>query len=122
MPRDTGQIHNETHHPTLNDAYPTPSVSWSSRAGLFSTISRGRTHGRISDREQKPVRQGRKRSPEKIQKRLTEHTQFHDDGDRLNMEKLALGYSHVREQIWKKLANRVGEKWQIVEAKALSTF
>ena len=37
--------------------------------------------------------------------------------ERDKMDTVAKAYNDVREQVWKKLADRVGEKWQTVEAK-----
>lgn len=40
-----------------------------------------------------------------------------DDLDGVTIEKLAKAYVDVREEMWRLLADRVGEKWQTVEAK-----
>ncbi len=35
----------------------------------------------------------------------------------MKVEQLAREYLELRKEMWEMLANRVGEKWQIVEAK-----
>ena len=40
-----------------------------------------------------------------------------DCWDGTKMEALAKAYNDAREQMWQLLADRIGEKWQIVEAK-----
>ena len=40
-----------------------------------------------------------------------------DDWNGVKVETLAKAYIDVREQMWKMLADRVGERWQVVEGK-----
>lgn len=53
----------------------------------------------------------------KRHERLMEKRNSADNWDGVKMETLAKAYADVREQMWKILAERVGEKWQAVEAK-----
>ncbi len=53
----------------------------------------------------------------KRHERLMEKRNNIDSWDGVKMETLARGYNNVREQMWKLLADQVGEKWQTVEAK-----
>ena len=39
----------------------------------------------------------------------------------VKMETLAKAYNDLREQMWKILGDRVGEKWQTVEAKVFNS-
>ena len=55
----------------------------------------------------------RKRHERLVEKR----DQYDDDWERTKTDTVAKAYNDVREQIWKTLADRVGEKWQTVEAK-----
>ena len=48
--------------------------------------------------------------------RLMEKRNSADNWDGVKIETLAKAYFDVREQMWKLLADRVGEKWQTVEA------
>lgn len=43
------------------------------------------------------------------------------DWDGLKLETLAQAYMEIRREIWQPLANRVGEKWGLVEAKVRET-
>lgn len=47
------------------------------------------------------------------------HKQKSDDWDDARLERLAIGYRELREEIWRPLAERTGEKWEHVE-KAVS--
>lgn len=53
----------------------------------------------------------------KRHERLMEKRNSADSWDGVKMESLAKAYLDVREQMWQILADRVGEKWQTVEAK-----
>ena len=53
----------------------------------------------------------------KRHERLMEKRNSADNWDGVKIEELAKGYVEVREQMWKLLADRIGEKWQNVEAK-----
>ena len=53
----------------------------------------------------------------KRHERLMEKAKANETWEGVKMETLARAYDDVREQIWKILADRVGEKWQIVETK-----
>ena len=53
----------------------------------------------------------------KRHKRLMEKHNQYNNLEHTKTETVAKAYNDVREQIWKTLADRVGEKWQIVEAK-----
>ena len=53
----------------------------------------------------------------KRHERLMEKRNSADNWDGVKIETLAKAYVDVREQMWKLLADRVGEKWQNVEAK-----
>lgn len=53
----------------------------------------------------------------KRHERLMEKRNSADNWDGVKIEILAKAYVDVREQMWKLLADRVGEKWQNVEAK-----
>lgn len=53
----------------------------------------------------------------KRHERLMEKRNNSDSWDPVKMENLARAYVSVREQMWKILADEVGEKWQNVEAK-----
>jgi hypothetical protein len=41
-----------------------------------------------------------------------------DDWDNRKLEQLAKEYMAMRREIWRPLADRVGEKWNVVEQKA----
>lgn len=43
------------------------------------------------------------------------HKQKSEDWDDARLEKLAAGYRDLREEIWRPLAERTGEKWEHVE-------
>lgn len=43
------------------------------------------------------------------------HKQKSDDWDEARLKRLAAGYHDLREEIWKPLAERTGEKWEHVE-------
>ena len=49
--------------------------------------------------------------------RLMEKRDLYYDSERAKADTVAKAYVDVREQVWKPLADRVGEKWQVVEAK-----
>ena len=53
----------------------------------------------------------------KRHERLMEKRNNADNWDGVKMDKLSKAYLELREQMWKILADRVGEKWQSVEAK-----
>ena len=53
----------------------------------------------------------------KRHERLIETRNTTDDMDKVEMETLSKAYVDVREQMWKLLANRLGENWKTVEAK-----
>ena len=53
----------------------------------------------------------------KRHERLVEKRDQHGDRGRTKTDTVAKAYNDVRAQIWKTLADRVGEKWQTVEAK-----
>ena len=53
----------------------------------------------------------------KRHERLMEKRNSADNWDGAKMEMLSKAYVELREQMWKVLADRVGEKWQNVEAK-----
>jgi hypothetical protein len=40
-----------------------------------------------------------------------------DDWDARKLERIAKEYMTMRKEIWQPLASRVGEKWNVVEAK-----
>ncbi|KAI1333925.1 hypothetical protein F5Y15DRAFT_321481 [Xylariaceae sp. FL0016] len=43
-----------------------------------------------------------------------------DDWDTRKLERLAKEYMSIRKEIWQPLANRTGEKWNVVEAKCMT--
>ena len=53
----------------------------------------------------------------KRHERLMEKRNSADNWDGVKMDILSKAYLDLREQMWKLLADRVGEKWQNVEAK-----
>lgn len=53
----------------------------------------------------------------KRHERLMEKRSQQDDWNGVKVEALAKAYIDVREQMWKMLADRVGERWQVVEGK-----
>ena len=53
----------------------------------------------------------------KRHERLMDKRNNADDWEGVKMEALAKAYVEVREQMWKLLGDRVGEKWETVEAK-----
>ena len=53
----------------------------------------------------------------KRHERLMEKRNNADNWDGVKMDRLSKAYLDLREQMWKILADRVGEKWQNVEAK-----
>lgn len=53
----------------------------------------------------------------KRHERLMDKRNSADNWDGVKVETLAKAYVDVREQMWKILADRIGEKWQNVEAK-----
>ena len=53
----------------------------------------------------------------KRHERLQEKRQAADNWSGVKIEAMAKAYMDVREQMWKILADRVGEKWQTVETK-----
>ena len=53
----------------------------------------------------------------KRHERLMEKRNNADNWDGVKMDKLSKAYLELREQMWRILADRVGEKWQSVEAK-----
>ena len=53
----------------------------------------------------------------KRHERLMEKRNSADNWDGIKMDMLSKAYVELREQMWKILADRVGEKWQNVEAK-----
>lgn len=53
----------------------------------------------------------------KRHERLMEKRNHADNWDGVKMDTLAKAYNNVREQMWRVLADRVGEKWQDFEAK-----
>ena len=53
----------------------------------------------------------------KRHERLMEKRSANENWEGVKMETLARAYVDVREQMWKILADRVGERWQIVEQK-----
>lgn len=53
----------------------------------------------------------------KRHERLMEKRNNTDSWDGVKIEALARAYINVREQMWKLLADQVGEKWQTVESK-----
>lgn len=53
----------------------------------------------------------------KRHERLMEKRNSADNWDGVKIEALAKAYVDIREQMWKLLADRLGEKWQNVEAK-----
>ena len=55
----------------------------------------------------------------KRHERLMEKRNNTENWEGVKMETLAKAYNDLREEMWKILADRVGEKWQIVEAKVL---
>jgi hypothetical protein len=57
----------------------------------------------------------RKRHERLMEKRSAE------DYDGVRLETLARAYAEVRKEMWGVLANRVGEKWGVVEQKVSST-
>lgn len=40
-----------------------------------------------------------------------------EDWDGVKLEELAVAYNQVKKEMWTILADRLGEKWQIIEAK-----
>ncbi|KAI9668678.1 MAG: hypothetical protein M1829_005291 [Trizodia sp. TS-e1964] len=55
----------------------------------------------------------RKRHERLMEKRSVE------DWDSLKLDKLAMEYMNLRKDMWQMLATRVGEKWQLIEAKCM---
>ncbi|KAL2041479.1 hypothetical protein N7G274_005861 [Stereocaulon virgatum] len=55
----------------------------------------------------------------KRHERLMEKRSANENWEGVKMETLARAYVDVREQMWKILADRVGERWQIVEQKCM---
>ncbi|MCJ1455961.1 hypothetical protein MMC28_006318 [Mycoblastus sanguinarius] len=55
----------------------------------------------------------------KRHERLMDKRNNADDWEGVKMEALAKAYVEVREQMWKLLGDRVGEKWETVEAKCM---
>ena len=53
----------------------------------------------------------------KRHERLMEQRDQYDDLEGAKTDTVAEAYYYLREQVWKPLADRVGERWQIVEAK-----
>lgn len=53
----------------------------------------------------------------KRHERLMEKRNQQGDWNGVKVEALAKAYIDVREQMWKMLADRVGERWQVVEGK-----
>ena len=53
----------------------------------------------------------------KRHERLMEKRNQNEDWEGTKTETLAKAYNEVREQMWKTIAERVGERWQVVEAK-----
>ena len=53
----------------------------------------------------------------KRHERLMEKINVADSWEGAKMETLAKAYTEVREEMWRILADRIGEKWQTVEAK-----
>ena len=53
----------------------------------------------------------------KRHERLMEKQNVNDSFGEARMETLAKEYLEVREQMWGVLADRLGEKWQLVESK-----
>lgn len=53
----------------------------------------------------------RKRHERLMEKRNSE------DWDGVKLEELAVAYNQVKKEMWTILADRLGEKWQIIEAK-----
>ena len=57
----------------------------------------------------------------KRHERLMEKRNHTENWEGVKMETLAKAYNELREEMWKILADRVGEKWQTVEAKVLNS-
>ena len=58
----------------------------------------------------------------KRHERLMEKRKSNDSWDEPKMEEMAQAYFDLREQMWQTLAERVGDKWQNVEAKVRLCF
>ena len=58
----------------------------------------------------------------KRHERLMVQRHHSQDWNGVKLDQLAKGYDELREQMWTLLANRVGEKWQTVEAKVRQYF
>lgn len=73
----------------------------------------------MSWKEMAPRYFGNKKSDNACRKRherLMEH-QRADEWDAVKLERVATEYVAMREQLWRPLAERLGEKWGVVEAK-----
>lgn len=53
----------------------------------------------------------------KRHERLVDKQKTTEDWDERKLQALAQQYVELREQMWRLLASRIGEKWQIVESK-----
>lgn len=53
----------------------------------------------------------------KRHERLMEKRSQQENWDGVKVEALARAYLDVREHMWKMVADKVGEKWQVVESK-----
>ena len=101
-----------TYTPPGTDHHGSPSYSW--KPENDELLMKARQHGlnwQPIASEYFPGKTAtacRKRHERLMEKR----SQYND------LERVAIAYNDVREQVWKPLADRVGEKWQIVEAKA----
>ncbi|KAL8734194.1 MAG: hypothetical protein Q9166_001680 [cf. Caloplaca sp. 2 TL-2023] len=109
---DTGG-HN---HTQANTSEPHSSAPWSSSSDdqLMRARQQGLNWAAIAETyfPQKTANACRKRH-----ERLMEKRNAHGDWNAGKFEEVAKAYREVREDMWRILADRVGEKWSVVESK-----
>ena len=110
-PRPAGSDHNAA---TMSPGADRPSTAWTAEddTRLMQCRTKGMNWGAIANHfPGKTPNACRKRHERLMERRNAESW----DGARV--EDLARAYLDSREQMWKLVADRVGEKWQTVEAK-----
>ncbi|KAI4233748.1 MAG: hypothetical protein L6R40_006980 [Gallowayella cf. fulva] len=113
-PETGGQLHNQA-----NTSEPHSSTPWSpsSDEQLMRARQQGLNWAAIAETyfPLKTANACRKRH-----ERLMEKRNAHGDWNGLKFEEVAKAYREVREEMWRILADRVNEKWSVVESKVCS--
>ena len=106
---------------TRGRAYNRPSTAWTTDDDdtLVQARASGTSWKEIAKQHflgKKSDNACRKRHERLVDKRKS------TDWDDLKLERLALEYTNMREQLWSPLASRMSESWTVVEAKVRTAF